>query len=145
MTTKCLTEAGWRPSRHIPVPPEVEAELRADGHKLLPSARRFVEEFGGLAVVHPHFKVAGSPGNFVIDPLLATRGTDPGWVRDHEHRTTEPALTPIGQASRGYLIMCMGHEGAVYGGYDKVLMILGASGDDALEALCTGRESPHIE
>jgi hypothetical protein len=145
MTTKCLTEAGWRPGRRIPVAPEVETELRAHGHQLLPSARKFVEEFGGLAVVHPHFKVAGSLDNFVIDPLLATKGRDAGWVREYERRTRESALTPIGEASRGYLIMCMGQEGAVYGGYDNILVRLGASGEEALEALCTGKESLQIE
>lgn len=36
--------------------------------------------------------------------------------------------------------MCMAPSGAVYGGYDKVLLKLGVTGDDTLEALCTGRE-----
>jgi hypothetical protein len=39
-------------------------------------------------------------------------------------------MTPIGEASRGYLIMCMAPGGTVYGGYDDVLVKLGSSGDD---------------
>lgn len=140
LTTECLTKAGWYPGRTAPLPPEIEAELRADGHDLLASARSFLAEFGGLKVTHPHFRVVGTLDRFVIDPLLATRGTDPAWVREYERRSKEPALTPIGEAARGYLIMCIGPEGAVYGGYDNVLLKLGASGDDMLEALCTGRE-----
>ena len=144
-TTECLTNAGWRPGRHTPVPVDTEAELAADGHELLASAHAFLTEFGGLTVIHPHFRVVDTLDNFVIDPLLAASGTDPAWVRDYERRTRESALTPIGEASRGYLIMCMGPAGAVYGGYDDVLLKLGTSGDDALEALCTGRELSQID
>jgi hypothetical protein len=56
----------------------------------------------------------------VIDALLAARATDPAWVRDYERRAHEQALTPIGEASRGYLIMCMGPDGAVYGGTAEI-------------------------
>jgi hypothetical protein len=75
------------------MPPETEAELRTDGHELLPSARALLEEFGGLTVVHPHFRVAGSLDSFVIDPLLAARGRDPAWVHDYERRAEERADT----------------------------------------------------
>ena len=140
---QCLLEAGWRPGRNVPVPEEAEAELRADGHALLPSARAFLAEFGGLTVIHPHARTAG-PDRFVIDALLAVRGRDSDWVREYERRSGEPALTPVGEAARGYLIMCMGSGGYVYGGYDDFLVRLGTSGDDAIEALCTGREAPHV-
>jgi hypothetical protein len=53
-------------------------------------------------------------------------------------------LTPIGEASRGYLIMCMAPGGTVSGGYDNVLLKLGSSGDDTLEALCSGRDYPQL-
>lgn len=66
-------------------------------------------------------------------------------MREYELRTKERALTAIGQASRGYLIMCMGAGGAVYGGYNNVLLRLGASGDDTLEARCICRDTPQIE
>lgn len=52
---------------------------------------------------------------------------------------------PVGEASRGYLIMCMGSGGHVYGGYDDFLVRLGTSGDDAIEGLCTGREAPQVD
>jgi SUKH-3 immunity protein len=134
MTAEYLTGAGWRPGRTGPMPPETEAELRTDGHELLPSARAFLEEFGDLTVVHPHFRVACSLDSFVIDPLLAARGRDPAGCAITS-AAPKSALTPIGEASRGYPIICMGAGGAVYGGYDDVLLRLGASGDDTLEAL----------
>jgi hypothetical protein len=81
---------------------------------------------------------------FVIDALRAAKGRDPGWEREYERRSREPALTPVGEAARGYLIMCMGADGHVYGGYDDFLIRLGTSGDDAIEGLCTGREATQI-
>lgn len=80
----------------------------------------------------------------MIDAQLAAKGRDPGWAREYERRSGEPALTPIGEAARGHLIMCMGPGGQVYGGYDDFLVRLGASGDDAIEGLCTGREAPQV-
>jgi hypothetical protein len=144
LTMQCLLKAGWHADRNVSLPQETEAELRADGHALLPSARAFLAEFGGLTVVHPHARVPATPDRFVIDALLATQGTDPRWVREYERRSGEPALTPVGEAARGYLIMCMGQGGHVYGGYDSFLVRLGTSGDDVIEGLCTGREAPQV-
>ena len=42
--------------------------------------RAFLAEFGGLTVVHRHARVPTTLDRFVIDGLLATRGTDPDWV-----------------------------------------------------------------
>lgn len=144
LTTQCLLKAGWHPGRNVALPQGTEAGLRADGHVLLPSARAFLAEFGGLTVVHPHARAPTSPDRFVIDALLAANGGDPSWVREYERRSGEPSLTPVGEAARGYLIMCMGPGGHVYGGYDNTLIRLGTSGNDAIEGLCTGREAPQV-
>jgi len=144
LTSDCLTKAGWHPGRNVPFPPDLAAELRAAGHELLPSARGFLAEFGGLTVAHRHLKSADRLDHFVIDGLRAARGRDPAWIRDYERRTRERALTPIGEASGGYLIMCMAPGGTVYGGYDDVLLKFGLTGDDTLEALCTGRQYSEI-
>lgn len=143
LTKQCLLKTGWHPGRNVSLPEEIEAELRAAGHVLLPSARAFLAEFGGLTIVHPHARTQTSD-RFVIDALLAANGRDPGWVREYERRTGESALTPVGEAARGYLIMCMGPGGHVYGGYDNFLIHLGTSGDDAIEGLCIGREAPEV-
>lgn len=144
LTMQYLLKAGWHPGRNISLPGETEAELRAGGHALLTPARAFLAEFGSLTVVHPHARAPASPDRFAIDALLAARGTDPGWLREYERRTGEPSLTPVGQAARGYLIMCMGRGGRVYGGYDDFLVCLGTSGDAAIEGLCNGREAPQV-
>jgi len=144
LTLQCLLTAGWHPGRNVSLPEQAETEPRADGHALLPSARAFLAEFGGLTVVHPHARAPASTDRFVIDALVAARGTDPDWVRDYERRSGETALTPVGEAARGYLIMCMGPGGHLYGGYDNFLVRLGTSGDDAIEGLCTGREAPQV-
>jgi hypothetical protein len=107
LTTQCLLKAGWHPGRIVPLPDEIEAELRADGYALLPSARAFLAELSGLTVVHSHARTPTSD-RFVIGALLAAKGRDPGWVREYERRSGEAALTPVGEAVRGYLIMCMG-------------------------------------
>ncbi|HEY2264460.1 MAG TPA: SUKH-3 domain-containing protein [Streptosporangiaceae bacterium] len=141
LTTRCLLKAGWHPGRNAFLPEEIEAGLRADGHVLLPSARAFLAEFSGLTIIHPHARTHTSD-RLVISALLAAEGRDAGWVREYERRSGESALTPVGEAARGYLIMCMGADGHVYGGYDDFLLRLGISGDDAIEGLCTGREAP---
>jgi hypothetical protein len=118
LTAGCLNAAGWHPGREVPLPPQLAAELRAAGHDLLPSACSFLAEFGDLTVAHRHSRSAGNLHQFIIDPLRAVRGRDPDWVREYERRSQERALTPIGEASRGYLIVCMAASGTVYGGYD---------------------------
>jgi SUKH-3 immunity protein len=143
LTVQCLLRAGWHSGRSVDLPDGIEAELRADGHVLLPSARAFLVEFSGLTVMHPHAKTP-TRDRFMIDALLATRRRDPTWVREYERRTGEAALTPVGEAARGHLIMCMGADGHVYGGYDGFLIRLGISGDDAIEGLCGGRKGLKI-
>lgn len=145
LTTQCLLKAGWHPGRYVPLPGETEAELRAGGHVLLPSARAFLAEFGGLTIACPHGRTQAAPDSFVIDAMPAARGRDPDWVREYERRSGEPDLTPVGEAAHGHLIMCMGPGGHVYGGYDDFLVRLGTSGDDAIEGLCTGREAPQVD
>lgn len=141
---QCLLQAGWHPDRSVFLSRETEAELRANGHLLVPAARAFLTEFGGLTVTHRHARVPTTLDRFVIDALLATRGRDPDWVREYERRSAESVLTPVGEAARGYLIMCMGPTGNLYGGYDHSLIRLGTSGDDAIEGLCTGREATQV-
>ncbi len=49
-------------------------------------------------------------------------------------------LSPIGEASGGYLKLMIDERGRIFGGYDQVLLAIGTSGEDAVEALCSGRK-----
>jgi hypothetical protein len=100
---------------------------------LLPPARAFLAQFGGLTITGPPPKARGTPGDLVAGALLAAGGRDPDWAHGYERRAGEPALTPAGQAAGGHLIACMGAGGAVHGGYDDVRRRLGSCGDDAIE------------
>jgi hypothetical protein len=49
-------------------------------------------------------------------------------------------LSVIGEAFRGYLLLMMDTPGRVFGGFDQVFLVIGTSGEDAIEALCSGRK-----
>lgn len=49
-------------------------------------------------------------------------------------------LCPIGEAARGYLTLMMDDTGKVYGSYDDFFALVGNSGADAIEALCSGKD-----
>ena len=53
-------------------------------------------------------------------------------------------LCPIGEADRGYLVLIMDEQGAVYGGYDDFFVEVGESGHTAIENLCSGKELKSI-
>ena len=99
----------------------------------------FLREFGGLTVVYPHVRATGSEDNFVVSAKVAVLGRYAyQWVTDYNRRAGSKFLTPVGEAARGYLILMMDQSGRVLGGYDPFLAVIGGSGDEAIETLCSG-------
>jgi hypothetical protein len=116
--------------------------LRTEGYDVPASVLDLLGEFGGLKVTYPHAKVPDSDDYFVIDAELAVRETAKAWIDEYQRRVGATTLTPIGQAARGYLVLVMSDTGAIYAGYDDILLIVGESADRAIENLCSGANMP---
>jgi hypothetical protein len=55
-------------------------------------------------------------------------------VKEYEERVNE-SLTPVGEASNGYLILTISESGWVYTGYDDFLQRIGCNGHEAIGEL----------
>jgi hypothetical protein len=64
------------------------------------------------------------------------------WIQGQYAMRVGKPLCVIGAASDDYLILSMDPDGAVYGGYDEQLVIVGNSADDAIDSLCDDRQRP---
>jgi hypothetical protein len=64
-------------------------------------------------------------------------------VETYEARIGEQ-LCVIREAFKEHMALVMSNSGVVYAAYDDTLVRVGQSGEDAIEALCTGKELEHI-
>ncbi|MCM2427774.1 SUKH-3 domain-containing protein [Streptomyces sp. RKAG337] len=134
-TDRVLRLAGWYPGRSVPTADWERILHEADeDFEMHEAARRFLTEFGGLAInVNGPGRAAGrSP--FGLDPLVATWDYEIFDVLSEEAGTY---LYPIGDASRGNFYLGMAADGAVYAGKDNV-SLLADTPDGALENLIVG-------
>jgi SUKH-3 immunity protein len=140
-TITVLEASGWRPGRSIDINVWVRA-LKSDGYDAFPSVAEFLREFGGLKLVFPHAKVAGVEDDCQFDPALAAADVSPErvsyWAGGIDER-----LCVVGEAHRRNMTLVMGISGKVFAGRDELLLAIGDDGEDAIEALCTGR--PPVE
>lgn len=141
-TQKMLKKSGWNKNRRIDIS-SYEKDLLAEGYPINDKIRNFLISFGGLEVHHPHHRVQNEEDEFHLNPSVAIQTIYPERVEEYNHRTNNH-LVVIGEASKGYLILMMGLDGKVYAGYDDFLLLLGFSGEDALETLCEGKSAPEI-
>jgi hypothetical protein len=135
---KCLEKAGWRLNRHVDTT-RFEAALRERGLSVSAPAIEFLSEFGGLALRYPHFRAQGREDgcNFLAD--VAAAGAQEWRIQEYE-MALGSRLTVIGRAFSDHMTVVMDEGGRVYAGFEDVLVNVGKSGADALNALCEGRE-----
>ncbi len=138
-TRTLLHDAGWTEERQVDTQ-QAEDALRREGFSVHPAARAFLARFAGLQVIYPNHRVPGAThhldlgvGAFPPDVL------EPHVMRAHTRRVGGP-LCYIGEAGSGFVSLVMDASGNVYAMNDDWLAWVGDSGDDAIEALCTGRE-----
>lgn len=142
-TTKmCLEQAGWHKERSYDISLYLQ-HLEKEGYHICEHAKVFMKEFGGLKVIHPNMKDARSMDYFIVDPTVFGDYTMDA-INGYEVRTKE-RLTPVGEASRGYLIMMISESGKVYVAYDSFLLKIGDSGYEAIATLCDGIERNLVE
>ena len=137
-----LTKAGWSPDRIVPVSPFISASAAA-GYELHAAAARFLERFGGLVVRFDYEKKLWS-GSVVLHRMFHF---DVGKaIRESAESTAEYRLwigkpvCVIGDSNMGNSLLLMDVNGCVYAGSDEYLCVIGESGEDAIEALCTRRK-----
>jgi hypothetical protein len=135
-TLAMLRRAGWNEHRSIDTT-EYSNFLQLKGVPVHERAVEFWQHFGGLRVAHPHSGDPGAEDYFELDPVKATRHTNIRNLRKFSERVGAP-LCIIGEARRGYMVLLMDPTGTVYAGMDRLLELVGHSGEEAIEALCSG-------
>ncbi len=136
MTRELLERSGWYPGRKIDIS-EMEILVKRNGFPINPFVGSILGEFGGLRVTHPHAVVPGVEDYFHFDVARAISGRDMKWLEDYSKIVGEQ-LTPVGEAFRDYMILCVGGSGCVYAGFDETLVLVGESPEFAIENLCSG-------
>jgi hypothetical protein len=74
-----------------------------------------------------------------FDPLIVITHTNPATVNAYA-KALDAKLCPIGESDQRYLMLMMDDTGKVYGTYDDFCVLVGSSGADAIEGLCSGRD-----
>jgi hypothetical protein len=142
-TEALLIKAGWQEGRKIDTT-KYEQILRKEGFEVPNCVIALLQEFGGLRVVHPHAKVPKETNDFIFDVDKAVVEYGYSWAkRNYNHRVGKK-LCSVGEACNAHMILVMSSDGEVFGGFDDFLCYIGSSGDDAIEALCSGRDVREI-
>jgi len=106
-----------------------EAALEADGFRLFPAARAFLEAHGGQR---------HDDGRIVFDPVRALDVVEPARVREWERRIGRP-VCPVGTASALHQVVLIDDAGVLYTGFDERLRRLGTDGAASFDALLANR------
>ena len=141
-TNECLRRAGWTPGLAVDTTSFKELLTQA-GFVAHDPALSFLREFGGLRIEYPHARVADMTDEMHFEISIVVKHVVPNDV-DAYSRVIGRMLCPIGEASRGYLVLMMDEQGAVYGAYDDFFAEVGKSGHAAIERLCSGKELKSI-
>jgi len=142
-TEVLLRKAGWKENRVIDTT-RYEKILLEEGFEVTDCVIKFLKEFGGLIIRHPHAKVSGTEDYFHLDAAKAARRVDPNWVREDYSQRVGKKLCVIGDAFNEYMVLSMSADGEVFAGFDDILVYVGSSGEEAIEAICSGKELPEI-
>ncbi|WP_367130336.1 SUKH-3 domain-containing protein [Saccharothrix sp. HUAS TT1] len=134
-TERVLGEAGWRPGREVPTDGWESLLRERGGFEAHDAARRFLAEFGGLAVPARGPGVTSAKLSFTLDPSAAEWDDE---IFDYLSQEAGAPLYPLGEVDRRNSYLGMAPDGSVYLGMDSV-MHLAESGDLALERLVEGR------
>lgn len=140
-TQQCLERSGWDEKYRADIS-EYELLMGSEGCPLPPLVIEFLSCFGNLRVHYPHHKVPSVEDVLHFDALKAALTPKGKYCEDLDHYAARivERLVVIGEADRGYLLLMMNSAGKVYAAYDDFLAYVGDSGEDAIEAFCTGRD-----
>lgn len=142
-TLALLQQAGWSENRTVDIS-EYEKILKSEGYQIYAVVVDFLKRFGGLRLVFPHHRVPQHNDEFIIDPSIAAADIYIERVKEDYSERVGAQLCVIGEAFSRHMTVMMASDGKVYAGYDDLLICVGNSGTDAIEAICSGREMPEI-
>lgn len=138
-----LIKAGWQEGRKVDIT-RYKQVLIEEGFEIPNCVITLLQEFGGLRIVHPHAKVPGKTDDFIFEIDKATCYHLGGLVKGNYSHRIGKKLCIIGEACDAHMLLVMSDDGEVFAGFDDFLCYVGASGDDAIESLCSGRNLREI-
>jgi hypothetical protein len=120
-----------------------ERAFQTAGIPLLPAAKEFLQEFGGLVISY----VTGNHETDVLDFLAdrAVKGMRVPALKGFEDLVGVAHLCPIGHFLFGTCILFMDADGRVYGGSDEAVTLIGGTGEETVGNILMGKEHQVIE
>ncbi len=132
-TLSALYAAGWTPNRNIDISTELDI-LKKQGYSTFPAALDFMKRFSGLQISFQslfdskiHYSV-----HFGTKPVLYMEGEGGGEGIEGFAEDLNTRLCPIGADNSG-ILWTMAEDGKVYGIYMPVILLMGNSGEQAIE------------
>lgn len=132
-TDRVLRAAGWYPGRSLPTDTWESLLTQTAAFRMHDAARRFLAEFGALAVPYRRPWESTPCIEFSLDPLSAFWDAE---IIEDLAEQAGVALFPIGTRDRGNQYLAMAEDGAVYAGMDSV-WLLAPTPDEAMQRLTT--------
>lgn len=127
-----LTRAGWRPGRRVDVSGWIRASREAE-FAVVPAAVAFMEEFLDL-----HFRIGINDYDIDVEALR--------WVLpQHYEPMVGERLSVVGEVFTRHLSLLMGESGRLYAVMDQLVLVLGESGEDAIDGDCRGEPALRLE
>jgi hypothetical protein len=128
-----LAAGGWFEGRSCDVEPFKKA-YRDERYVIFPAALQFLEQFGGLAGNHRAMQHTNPLKHFTFDARKAAENIPKEKVDVYSVRFGE-ALIPVGEIDDGYITLMISEHGALVGGLDNYLWLLGNTVDEGLNAI----------
>ena len=131
-----MTQAGWKVGRKAWTV-KYRAFLTGEGYTWFPAVADFLAEFGDLLIKFK--REDGSSDTINLDACEASAGV---WFPDYyAPRTGQTRFCAIGQAYSNHLLLFMDEAGRVYGGFDEYICLIGSSGEEAIEIICSNQRA----
>ena len=134
-TLNLLRRAGWHEKYECKDLHRYLRALEEAGYTVYPVVEAFLRRYGGLYIPDTNYQP------FHFDAIFAASGISINNVKLLYNPRVNTQLCVIGEA---YVVLMMGPNGKVYLGYDDFMALVGNSGEDAIEAICTGRDMTEI-
>ena len=142
-TRRLLHKAKWKEGAQIDIG-RFRDRLLTAGYKISPAVENFLSRFGGIKVVIPHPKVAGSKSTFHFNAAVAVERVFKSTVDEYSTHAGEE-LCVVGEAENGYLTLMVGPSGKMYAGQDDFLYLVGNDAEASIERLCSHEDFEPIE
>ena len=136
-TERDLRAAKWLPGRKVDGSIYERAYQEEDA-LLLPTSRDFLSRYGSLII--PYEDHAGNRDVLEFCADDAVRGMGSGGLHQVERLLGVCPLCPIGHYQFGTCMLLQDATGRVFGVSDDATSFLGASGEEAIENILSGRE-----